>query len=307
LGLAQETHFLEKGFMKIIELFLRDKPVLSFELFPPKRDGNLEELFKTVLELKELAPDYMSITYGAGGSSRDLTYDIAVRLKNMDILPLMHFTCVGHSKEEICQILGRVRDAGLENILALRGDPPKGQLDFKPAPDGFRYAEELIRFIRGEGYGFCLGVAGYPEGHPEAGGLLPDMENMKRKIQAGGQFIVTQLFFENEDFFRYVDQLRGMGVNAPVQPGLWLLTDYSQVEKIGSFGTKIPLEFSEGLKPHREDKEYVRRKGIDYAVRQCVELLEKGAPGIHFYVMNKSNAVREVISRLKTMGWFQGK
>jgi methylenetetrahydrofolate reductase (NADPH) len=291
--------------MKIIDLFSKPKPVLSFELFPPKRDGNLENLFQTVLELKELNPDYMSITYGAGGSSRDMTYDIAVRLKSLGILPLMHFTCVGHSREEIHQILGRVRDAGLENILALRGDPPKGQADFKPAPDGFRYAEELIRFIRGEGYGFCLGVAGYPEGHPESGGLLQDRENMKKKIEAGGQFIVTQLFFDNRDYFYYVDQLRNQGVTSPVQPGLWLLTDYSQIEKIGSFGTRIPTELYEGLKPHRDDKEYIQRKGIDYAVKQCAELLEKGAPGIHFYVMNRSAPVREVLSRLKTLGWFK--
>ncbi len=292
--------------MKIIDLFNQHKPVLSFELFPPKRDGNLEELFRIVLELKQLAPDYMSITYGAGGSSRDLTYDIAVRLKGLDILPLMHFTCVGHSKEEIRQVLTRVRDAGLENILALRGDPPKGQVDFKPAPDGFRYAEELLRFIRGEGYGFCLGVAGYPEGHPEAGGPIRDRINLKRKIEAGGQFVVTQLFFDNQDYFRYVQELRALGVQAPVQPGLWLLTDYSQVEKIGSFGTRIPVELSEGLKPYREDKAYVLRKGIDYAVRQCADLLEKGAPGIHFYVMNKSAPVGEVLSRLKDRGWFKG-
>jgi methylenetetrahydrofolate reductase (NADPH) len=291
--------------MKIIDLFSRKKPVLSFELFPPKRDGNLEKLFQTVLELRELSPDYMSITYGAGGSSRDMTYDIAVRLKELGILPLMHFTCVGHSKAEVRQILGRVTNAGIENILALRGDPPKDQANFKPEPDGFRYAEELIRFIRGDGYGFCLGVAGYPEGHPEAGGPHRDRENLKRKIEAGGQFVVTQLFFDNQDYFHYVDQLRGLGIQAPVQPGLWLLTDYSQVEKIGSFGTKIPSELSEGLRPHREDKEYVLQKGIDYAVRQCAELLEKGAPGIHFYVMNKSVPVQKVLSRLKTMGWFK--
>jgi methylenetetrahydrofolate reductase (NADPH) len=290
--------------MKIIDLFNQHKPVLSFELFPPKRDGNLEELFQTVLELKQLAPDYMSITYGAGGSSRGLTYNIAVRLNSLGILPLMHFTCVGHSRGEIHEILGRVQDAGLENILALRGDPPKGQADFNPAPDGFRYAEELIRFIRSEGYGFCLGVAGYPEVHPEAGGRLSDRESLKRKIDAGGQFIVTQLFFQNQDYFQYVRELRELGVSAPVQPGIWLLTDYAQVEKIASFGTKIPREISEDLKANQENKAFVRQKGIDYAVRQCAELLEKGAPGIHFYVMNKSAPVSEVLSRLRTMGWF---
>ncbi len=289
--------------MKIIDLFERHQPVLSFEIFPPKRDGNLEELFQTVLELKQLAPDYMSITYGAGGSSRNLTYDIAVRLKSMDIQPLMHFTCVGHSKDEIRNILGKVQDAGLENILALRGDPPKGQVDFKPAPDGFCYAEELIRFIRDEGYGFCLGVAGYPEAHPEAGGKLRDRESLKRKIDAGGQFIVTQLFFENQDYFQYVRELRELGVSALVQPGIWLLTDFAQLEKLSHFGTKIPREISDDFMVHQENKAYVRQKGIDYAVRQCAELLEKGAPGIHFYVMNKSAPVKEVLTKLRSAGW----
>ena len=290
--------------MNIIDLFNRSQPVLSFELFPPKRDGNLEELFQTVLELKQLSPDYMSVTYGAGGSSRGLTYDIAVRVKNLGILPLMHFTCVGHSKMEIREILGRVHEAGLENILALRGDPPKGQMDFKPALDGFRYAEDLIRFIRSEGYGFCLGVAGYPEVHPEAGSRLQDRESLKRKINAGGQFIVTQLFFDNQDYFQYVLELKELGVTSPVQPGIWLLTDYAQVEKIANFGTKIPKEMTDELKANQGDKAFIRERGIDYAVRQCAELLEKGAPGIHFYVMNKSALVKEVLLRLRALGWF---
>lgn len=151
--------------MKIQELFIRKKRVLSFELFPPKRDGDLEELFRVVEELRSLNPGYVSITYGAGGSSREKTYGIAVRLKEMGVLPLMHFTCVGHSRSEIKQLLDQVNSVGIENVLALRGDPPKGQTSFTPAPDGFRYANELVQFIRSQGYDFCLGVAGYPEGH----------------------------------------------------------------------------------------------------------------------------------------------
>ncbi len=289
--------------MKIKDLFAQKKRVLSFELFPPKRDGNLDGLFQTVQELKQLGPDYISITYGAGGSSRDMTYDIALRLKENAVLPLVHFTCVGHSRLEIKQLLDKLKMAGIENLLALRGDPPKDQTTFVPAPDGFRYANELIQFIRSEGYDFCLGVAGYPEGHTEAPSKNEDIQNLKRKIQSGGDFIVTQLFFDNQDYFRYVEQLRTVGVPNPVQPGIWLLTDYIQIEKICHLsGAKYPEALKERIEPIKDDKEKVARAGIEYAVDQCDELLRKGAPGVHFYVMNKSHSVREVIKRLNDKG-----
>jgi len=288
--------------MTIQEIFQKKSRVLSFEIFAPKRDGDLEDLFRVVGELKGLGPDYISITYGAGGSSRDKTYGIAVRLKEMGALPLMHFTCVGHSRSEIKALLDQVQAAGIENILALRGDPPKGQADFVPAPDGFRYADELVAFIRSQGYRFCLGVAGYPEGHPEAGGLDKDLVNLKRKMDAGGQFIVTQLFYENRDYFQYVQRLRQMGIQAPVQPGVWLLTDYVQVEKTASLGASVPRELIEGLRPFKDDKERVAQAGIDFATRQCEQLLLGGAPGIHFYVMNKSRSVGAVLENLRAKG-----
>jgi methylenetetrahydrofolate reductase (NADPH) len=289
--------------MKIKELFDQKKRVLSFELFPPKRDGNLEGLFQTVEELKQLGPDYISITYGAGGSTRDMTYDIALRLKETGILPLVHFTCVGHSKLEIKQLLDKLKITGIENLLALRGDPPKGQTTFVSAPDGFRYANELIQFIRSEGYDFCLGVAGYPEGHPEALGKAEDIQNLKRKIQVGGDFIVTQLFFDNQDYFHYVEQLRTIGVFNPVQPGIWLLTDYAQIEKICHLsGAKYPAALKEKIESIKDDKEKVAQAGIEYAVNQCEELLRKGSPGIHFYVINKSGPVRQVLRRLNQKG-----
>lgn len=288
--------------MKISDLFQQKKRVLSFELSAP-RDGNVDGLFRTVEELKKLKPDYISITYGAGGSSRDMTFGIAVRLKGASALPLMHFTCVGHSKDEIRQMLDQVRSAGIENVLALRGDPPKGQTAFAPAPDGFRYASELVRFIRSEGYDFCLGVAGYPEGHPEAPTMEEDLQNLKRKIDQGGQFIVTQLFFDNRDYFRFVERLRGMNLSTPVQPGIWLLTDYAQTRRICNLcGAKIPREIVDRLEPIQQDKEKVTQLGIDYATRQCEELLRKGAPGIHFYVLNKSHAVQSVLENLRAKG-----
>jgi methylenetetrahydrofolate reductase (NADPH) len=289
--------------MKIKELFTQKKRVLSFELFPPKRDGDFESLFKTIDELKQLAPNYISITYGAGGSTRDMTYDIALRLKATPLLPLVHFTCVGHSRLEIKQLLDKLKKAGIENLLALRGDPPKGQTTFVPAPDGFRYASELVQFIRSEGYDFCLGVAGYPEGHPEAPGKAEDIQNLKRKIQAGGDFIVTQLFFDNKDYFQYVDLLRLAGVGAPVQPGIWLLTDYAQIDKICRLsGVQYPEALKEKIEPVKDDKEKVAQIGMEYAISQCEELLREGAPGIHFYVMNKSYSVTRVIAGLRAKG-----
>ncbi len=289
--------------MKIRDLFEHKSRVLSFELFPPKRDGNLEGLFQTVEELKKLGPDYISITYGAGGSTRDMTYDIAVRLKQVGALPLMHFTCVGHSRSEIKQLLGKVKSAGIENLLALRGDPPKGETTFTPAPDGFSHANELVEFIRSEGFDFCLGVAGYPEGHPEAANKDQDLLNLKRKVGAGGQFIVTQLFFDNRDYFDFTEKVRQAHIQAPVQPGIWLLTDYVQIEKICHLsGAKYPPALRELVEPVKADKEKVTQAGIEYATRQCEELLKNGAPGIHFYVMNKSRSVKAVLENLKARG-----
>jgi len=289
--------------MKIKEIFAQKKKVLSFELFPPKRDGNLEALFQTVQQLKQMNPDYISITYGAGGSTRDMTYDIAVRLKESGILPLVHFTCVGHSRFEIKELLNKLKTAGIENLLALRGDPPKGETAFVPAADGFRYADQLVQFIRSEGYDFCLGVAGYPEGHTEATSKEDDLQNLKRKVQSGGDFVVTQLFFDNQDYFQFVQKVRAMGVSVPIQPGIWILTDYVQIEKICHLsGAKYPNALKEKVEPIKSDKDLVARAGVEYAIEQCEDLLRNGAPGVHFYVMNKSQFVQQVVEGLRAKG-----
>ncbi len=289
--------------MKIRDVFNQKKKVLSFELFAPKRDEDVDNLFLTVEQLKKMKPDYISITYGAAGSSRDKTYDIAVRLKKAGVLPLMHFTCIDHTRSEIKQMLDKVRGAGIDNVLALRGDRPQNQPDFVPPVDGFRYASELVQFIRSEGYDFCLGVAGYPEGHPEAKNQAEDLLNLRKKAAAGGQFIVTQLFFDNQYYFQYVERLREMGIDLPVQPGIWLLTDYAQIQKIcGLCGASIPGDLRQMIEPVKENKDEVARIGIEYAVRQCEELLKKGAPGIHFYVLNRSHHVQKVIEKLSAKG-----
>jgi methylenetetrahydrofolate reductase (NADPH) len=289
--------------MKIADVFKKKSRVLSFELFAPKRDEDMDKLFQTVEALKKQGPDYISITYGAGGTSRSKTVEIATRLKQVGVLPLMHFTCVDHSRAEIKQLLDKVRQSGIENILALRGDAPQGQISFTPPPDGFRYANELVRFIRDEGYDFCLGIAGYPEGHPEAKNKEADFQSLKKKVEAGGQFIVTQLFFDNRDYFQYVERVRAMGISLPVQPGIWLLTDYHQIQKIcGLCGATLPQALRDQLEPVKEDKEAVARIGVEYATRQCEELLRKGAPGIHFYVLNRSQYVQIVLENLKAKG-----
>jgi methylenetetrahydrofolate reductase (NADPH) len=289
--------------MRIGDLFKQKPRVLSFELFAPKRDEDIEKLFLTVEQLKKLRPDYISVTYGAAGSSRDKTYGIAVRLKEIGILPLMHFTCVDHSRSEVKQLLDKVKAAGIENLLALRGDPPQGQTIFAPPADGFRYANELVQFIRSEKYDFCLGVAGYPEGHPEAKSKEEDLQNLKKKVNAGGEFIVTQLFFDNRHYFEFVRKLLKMNLFLPVQPGIWLLTDYAQIRKIsGLCGATLPRSLNEQLEPIKEDKDAVTRIGIEYATRQCEELIRGGAPGIHFYVLNQSHHVQKVIENLKAKG-----
>ncbi len=290
--------------MKIEKLFSEKKRILSFELFAPKKEEDTGLLFQTAEELKKLNPDYISVTYGAGGTSRNLTYEIAVQLKLMGILPLMHFTCVGQSRGEIRAALSKVKEAGIENLLALRGDPPQGTASFIPPADGFRYANELVEFIRSENYDFCIGVAGYPEGHPESKSRDEDLKNLKRKVDSGGRFIVTQLFFDNRDYFQFVKNVQGMGVSLPVQPGMWLLTDYSQIKKICTLcGSKIPDELIEKLEPVKLDKEAVAQIGIEQATRQCEDLLKNGAPGIHFYVLNKSRFVQRVLENLREKGW----
>jgi methylenetetrahydrofolate reductase (NADPH) len=289
--------------MHIIDRFKTGKPVFSYEVFPPKRDGDLESLFKAVDELKVLSPDFVSVTYGAGGSTRDLTCDIAARLRAAGVLPLVHFTCVGQTREEIRCRLEKMREAGTENILALRGDPPKGETAFTPPNGGFRYASEMVRFIRSEGFRFCLGVAGYPEGHPESSGREADWDRLKNKLDAGGDFVVTQLFFDNQDYFRFVERLRARGCDAPVHPGIWLLTDAAQLDRLGGLsGARIPADLRKAVEAVREDKEAVRKLGVDYAVAQCSDLLQNGAPGIHFYSMNRSRSAVEVFQTLRAKG-----
>lgn len=254
----------------------------------------------TIENLKELSPSFVSITYGAGGSTRAKTIELVSNVKHqIGLEPAAHLTCVGHTQDELKNILEELQAAGIENVLALRGDPPKGQAQFKQVEGGFRYASELVRFIKAN-FSFSIGVAGYPEKHIEAASLAEDMSHLKEKVNAGGDFVVTQLFFDNKDYFQYVEALRKMGITVPVMAGIMPITDFEQIKRFASMcGAKIPAELHRRLEAVQADKEAVARLGVEHATQQCRDLVRRGAPGIHFYTLNKSQSTRTIFMNIK--------
>jgi len=285
--------------MLIRDLFGQKKRTLSFEVFPPVREGNLESLFKTVAELKELKPDFISVTYGAGGGTRDKTIEIASRVKNeFGSEALAHLTCVAATRDDIARIVEDLKEQNIENILALRGDPPKGEEKFVRPAGGFGFANELVSFIRGLN-GFCIGVAGYPEGHPEASSLDDDMKNLKRKVEAGADFIVTQLFFNNDDFYRFRDRALALKINVPIIPGIFPILNYKQVLRITELcGAKIPSALGEKLCWLKDKSEDVEKYGIEYAQGQAYDLIRNEVHGLHICTMNQSRAARKIVREL---------
>ena len=273
--------------MKILDRFQLGRPIISFEVFPPKRDGNVEALFETIHELRALEPDFISVTYGAGGSTRDMTYEIAVRLVDLGTLPLVHLTCVGHSRTELAHMLDQLSAAGIRNVLALRGDPPRGE-SFRPTADGFRYASELVHFIKGR-WDLCVGVAGYPEIHPEAASPEGDLAALREKVDAGADFVTTQLFFDNRLYYDYARRVRDVGVTVPILPGIMPVLDGRSLTRFAGFGANVPDELARGFeRADGESPERAKRFGLDFAIAQCRDLLARGAPGIHIYTMNKA-------------------
>jgi methylenetetrahydrofolate reductase (NADPH) len=289
--------------LKISELLTQSGPVFSFEFFPPKTDAGERKLFETIEDLRRLNPSFVSVTYGAGGSTRDKTVGWVSRIKNeLRIEAMAHLTCVGSSRAELAAILDRLKRDGIENVLALRGDPPKGSERFRPPPDGFAHADALIAFIR-EHNDFCLGGAAFPEGHPESPGPESDLAYLKQKTEAGLDFLITQLFFDNRFYFDFIGRARRAGIGVPIIPGIMPITDVAQVERFTSLcGATIPPRLRESLHAVESDSEAVLELGVDHATRQCLELLENGAPGIHFYTLNKSPATREIFKRLLKSG-----
>lgn len=289
--------------MKIKELYARQKLTVSFEFFPPKTPEGEEKLFETVRELKALQPSFVSVTYGAMGSTRANTLRIVTRIKKeIGIEAAAHLTCVGHTRDEIEAVLGELRQNGIENIVALRGDPPKGETEFKPVSNGFRYGAELVAFIRRHphfGNAFSLAVAGYPEGHAECRDKKKDLEHLKKKVEAGADVVITQLFFSNRDFFDFVERARKIGIALPIVPGIMPVTHGPQIQRFASMcGAAIPSEMRQAIERYGEDQASVEAYGIEYATKQCQDLLAGAVPGIHFYTLNKSRATRTIYENL---------
>jgi methylenetetrahydrofolate reductase (NADPH) len=279
-----------------------DEPVFSFEFFPPKTDDG-ERNLRTALEaLRPLEPDFASVTYGAGGSTRGRTVEITRWIKQeLGIEAMAHLSCVGATREQLDEILDTIEEAGIENVLALRGDPPRGETEWRSHPGGLHYSTELATLIA-ERRAFGIGAACFPEVHPDAPDLAHDLRFLKQKVEAGASFLITQLFFDNELYFRFVDDARDAGIDAPIVPGIMPITDVSQIKTItGMCGATIPESLLEQLELRAGDPDGVLQLGVSYATLQCAELLARGAPGIHFYTLNRSPATRAILSALKLL------
>ncbi len=280
------------------------KPCFSFEFFPPKTPEGETNLWETLEDLRPLDPGYVSVTYGAGGSTRDRTLQLVAKIKERTGLEAMaHLTCVGHSRDELKAVLDDLAEAKIENVLALRGDPPKGATKFEVAKDGFAYANELIEFIREQEYPFCLGGACYPEGHLETQSRDEDLLHLKRKVDAGLDFLVTQLFFDNAFYFDFVERARRAGINIPIVPGIMPITAFDQ---IGNFfrrcGATVPMRLQIQLEAEKDSPAAITALGIAHATVQCTGLLQRGVPGIHFYTLNRSPAARMIVGALQARG-----
>lgn len=276
-------------------------PVISFEFFPPKTDeGDRNLLEKTIPALMNLKPDFCSVTYGAGGSTRDKTLNIVEQIqKKHGLTAMSHLTCVNSTKDQLGDVLLEAKRRGIKNILALRGDPPGGIGEFQKTPGGFEFSRELVTFIKEVG-GFCIGTAGFPEGHIACkDGKVTDWQRLKQKIDAGADFVITQLFFDNADFFAFRDHLTKLGVNVPLVPGMLPILSGSQIKKFTTLcGAKIPAAMMSKLEELGENDAAVTAYGIDYATRQCEELLREGVEGLHFYTLNKAHSTTAVVKNL---------
>ncbi len=288
--------------MKIINL-LKNTRTISFELFPPRTADGILVVSRALERLKAFRPDFVSVTYGAGGTTRSFTEEITVRIKEEAELEVMaHLTCVGQTREELHRVLERLDRVGVENVIALRGDPPKGESAFVPPEGGFRHAIDLIGHIR-RNFGFGVAAACYPEGHTESPDLATDLKYTKLKVRCGADFLITQLFYDNNDFFSFVDRARQAGIDVPIIPGVLPILSTGQIRRFTALcGAKIPAALDRQLDRLADDDDAVRELGIEHATRQVKELWDSGVPGVHFYVLNRSYSVSKILTNLGLPG-----
>ena len=287
--------------MRIDEIITeRGEPVFSFEFFPPKTDEGEQNLRATLEDLRAFEPDFVSVTYGAGGSTRGKTVGLTHWIKQeLGIEAMAHLSCVGATREELIGLLDGMQHAGIENVLALRGDPPRGETEWTPHPGGLHYSTELAELITAN-YPFAVGAACFPEVHPEAPDMAHDLRFLKEKVDAGASFLITQLFFDNELYFQFVEEARALGIEVPIIPGIMPITDVNQIKTItGMCKASIPTRLLEALEWRGTNTDAVLQLGVSYATLQCAELLARGAPGIHFYTLNRSPATRAILSALR--------
>jgi methylenetetrahydrofolate reductase (NADPH) len=286
--------------MRINEILAAETPVFSFEFFPPKTEAGEQNLYRALSELRPLEPSFVSVTYGAGGSSREKTIEIVKRIKeDFGLEAMAHFTCVGATVPELRATLDEMQQAGIENVLALRGDPPEGQADWTRTEGGLEYSHELVELI-GSAYPFAIGAACFPETHIHAESAESDLRYLAEKVRAGVDFLITQMFFDNSFYFDFVARARRAGVEVPIIPGIMPITRVGQVERMATMcGSAIPDGLRAELRAREEDAEAVLDFGVAYATLQSAELLAAGAPGIHFYTLNRSPATRAILSALK--------
>ena len=286
--------------MRIADAFVQDQLVFSFEFFPPKTAEGEAKLWKALADLGPLKPTYVSVTYGAGGSTRAKTVELTRRIKQeLGIEPVAHLTCVGATKDELRRVLDELQEGGVENVLALRGDPPKGTDRFEAVDGGFAYASDLTAFIS-DNYDFCLAGACYPESHPEAESAESDLRYLKEKVDAGVQFLVSQLFFDNRFFFDFVDRARAAGITVPIVPGIMPILNVDQIKRFTKMcGASIPNDLLAALDRRAHEPKSVHELGVIQATVQSLGLLQGGAPGIHFYTLNKSTATREILEVMR--------
>ena len=288
--------------MKISEKLCSSSPIFSFEFFPPKDSAGFATLYETIARLKSSAPGFVSVTYGAGGSTRSKTVDLVGNIKNaIGIESMAHLTCVGHNEQEICSVLESLQEKNIENVLALRGDPPKGEEKFIKTEGGFEYGNELVAYIK-KHFSFCIGAACYPEGHLECKDLDKDIENLKRKVDSGVDFLVTQLFFDNQHYFKFLDRAQKKNINIPVVPGIMPILNLKQIQRFTKMcGASLSPSLLAKFSGVEDDNEKVREIGIGHAVEQCRELLTNNTPGIHFYTLNRSKATLAILEGLKEL------